>query len=157
MNIAGVRDALIPLLKTYAGIPIIEADQGGEVPEGNHAVYKFTSPYIRENQRPNVIYNQGNVLSQTQSEEYRITLSITAVAEDNDDSLELAQALYDWFSFHGQDHMLNADIVPLSIGDIANRDSVNDDETRQGFDVTFRVSRELVRDIDFFESIEINQ
>lgn len=157
MNLSDVRNYLIPLLKAHTGVSVIEADQGGEIPDGNHAVYKFTVPYSKEVGRPNVSYDDSETYNQIQSEDYRITLSVTAISEDNDDSTSLAQNIHDWFTFYGEDSMQSAGIVPVSVGDLGNRDSVNDDETRQGFDVILRLSRELTREIGYYDKVLINE
>lgn len=157
MNISDVRNSLIPLLKAHTGRPVIEADQGGEVPDGEHVVYKFTTPYAKEIGMPNVRYSGSSDLDKTQAEEYRITLSLTAIAEDNDISMNLAQSLRDWFTFYGQEIMQGLGIAAVTIGDINNRDSVNDDETRQGFDISLRITREISRKMDYYNKVAIKK
>jgi hypothetical protein len=37
---------------------------------------------------------------------------------------------------------------------MGNRDSINEDERRSGFDITLRVGREMTRTADYIETIE---
>jgi hypothetical protein len=158
MNISELRDFLIPLLKNHAEVPVIEADQGGEIPDGEHAVYKFIAPYVKEVGMPNVRYSgSASFLKQHHDEDYRATISITAISDENDNSLELAMSMREWFTFYGVDRLQTAGITAVTIGDIGNRDSVNDDETRQGFDVSLRIPRELSREVDYFNRVDIKR
>ena len=45
MKLSELRKALIPALKTFCGVPIIQGDQIGSKPTTAHATYKFTTSH----------------------------------------------------------------------------------------------------------------
>lgn len=160
MNVISVQNAIIRLIKAYTGRPIIQADQSGELPEGPHAIFKFIVPYSKGVGRPEVSSKvDEHGLTRIQTETFNMTVSFTAISdvEDPDASIELAQSIHDWFDFVGYDDMSAAGIVVSSLGDIGNRDSVNDDESRQGFDVILRTRREISKASGWIESVEVSQ
>lgn len=163
MNAADVQNAVIPLIKSFIGFPVIEADQVGEIPEGPHVVFKFTVSYTKGVGRPDVRSEEDSTvrgLNRIQSEDYNMTVSFTAVTDIEEESTtarEIAQEVRDWFDFYGYDEMSAAGIVVVSLGDVGDRNSVNDEEDRQGFDSILRVRRELVKSIPWIEKTEITQ
>lgn len=160
MNTAGIQDTIIGPLEAHTGVPFVMSGQDGEIPDGPHFVFTFTVPYTKGVGRPTIRTEADETeLRRIQSEQYNVTLSITAVTawDDSEQCVELAQAARDWLEFFGYDTLSAADIVVANLTDVGNRDSVNDDETRWGFDAIFRVSRELVQAINWIERVEITQ
>lgn len=157
MNITDIQNAIIPALKTFCGVPIIEADGMGEKPEGAHATFKFTMAYGKGiGQAEETAAPGADGYTLTRVESYRATLSMSAYDLDNDTSRELAQRMYDWFSFHGYDHLNEQNIVVSEVTDVINRDTfvLENYERRNGFDVIIRVTRELARTVDFIERVD---
>lgn len=151
-----IQNAIIPKAFAHAGFPIIEAEQTlGKIPDGPHAIFKFTTADGKDVGQPNFAVEQtAEEYRETMSEDVRVVVSVTAIAEENHASIGAAQAIRNWFTFHGYEDMDNAGIVVVSVGDIGNRDSINEDERRNGFDVTLRVARELSRVSTYIETAE---
>lgn len=160
MTTTGIQNAIIKHLKAHTGVPFIMANQGGEIPEGPHVVFNFIVPYAKGIGRPTQRTEESEAgLTRIQSEQYNVTLSLTAVMdwEESEACVELAQSVYDWFNFYGYDTLSAADIVVSNLTEVQSRDSVDDDEARRGFDAILRVSRELAQSIDWIERVEIEQ
>lgn len=158
MRVPEVQDAIIPLIADYTGVRVIEADQKIEYPDAPHVVFKFTVPYNKSTGRPSVTgSNTPDGYSEVMEEDYNMTVSFTAVSESLDDARQTAMSIRDWFDFNGADDLRAAGIAIVSIGDVQNRDSVIDEESREGFDVILRVHRKLTRVIPWIERVEITQ
>lgn len=160
MNALDIQNAIIPRIFAVVGFPLVEADQMDRMEErleGTHAVFKFTTPHGKDNgQADYTEQDTGAELRQSMVESVRVVLSITGIADKAHASIEAARALRDWFTFHGVEDMQDTGIAVISIGDIGNRDSVNEDETRNGFDVTLRTGREVSRVIEYFDAVAVN-
>lgn len=155
-----VQNVIVKRIREHAGFPFIQADQGGEIPDGPHAVFKFTVPYNKGIGRPTITTDEdAEGFKRMQSETYNITLSVTAVTDwkDPDGALALAQSIRDWFDFHGYETLDDNGIVVANLTDIGNRDTINDEEARRGFDAILRVSRELVQAANWIEKADVSQ
>lgn len=157
MSIAAFKNALIPQIKAFCNVPIIEAEQKGPKPTGPHATFKITTPYLKGVGQAEET-GQGNETSYTLNrvEEFKRILSITAYDEDADASFELAQKIHDWFSFYGSDFLDANNMVVADQTAVANRDIflIEDYERRNGFDITMRLTREINQDIEYIESLK---
>lgn len=156
MDAKQTRSALIPTITTFCGVPIIAADQTGDKPDGPHATFKITSPYIKGVGQPEQTAIQGDTFKIQYAESYKIIYSFTAYDFDDDASMDLAQKIHDWFAFFGSDHLDNNNIVVAEQSGVGNRDAfvVDGYERRNGFDVTLRVTRELINDSEYFTTVE---
>lgn len=157
MNIKDLKALLIPAITKHCKAEIIMADDMGDKPEVPHATYKITTGYGKGVGRAEEVHEEtasgGVILKRTET--YKVTISFTAYAMDEDDSLELAQYIYDWFTFHGFSILSKVGITVADQTDITNRDAfvVENYERRNGFDVILRVTTEKTRDIDWFDSV----
>ncbi len=154
-----LRDTIIPPLNAFCGVPVIRAEQTGKKPAGSHATYKFTTTYAKDAGNPEVVpVETADGLQLRQRETNRFTLSFSAYAKDDIESRDLAQKIHDWFNFHGQLVLQDAGVAVVDITNVENRDAliVDDYERRNGFDVILRVDRELLQDIEWIETVEIN-
>jgi hypothetical protein len=153
MNISDVRNALIPKIKAFCNVPIIEADGNGPMPEGSFATYKFTTAYAKDVGRPSDVFRADKTY---RYDSYKATISISAYDLDDDASRDLAQKIYDWFGFYGEDDLTAVNVAVVELSNIVNRDAfvVENYERRNGFDVIIRVSRELSRADEFIERVE---
>ncbi|EEL78648.1 hypothetical protein bcere0028_57590 [Bacillus cereus AH1271] len=136
------------------------ADQMGERPKVPHATYKLTTPYgkaVGQAEETGVVIN-GEYKLQRLSD-YKTTISFTAYAMDDDDSVELAQQIYDWFSFAGVDVLHSIGVAVADQTDVINRDAfvIEDYERRNGFDVILRVPRQQLKDIEWIEKAVITE
>jgi hypothetical protein len=146
---------MIPKLFAFVGCPIIEADQAmGDIPDGRHVIFKFTTAHAKDVGLPNYSHEYAlNEFRETLSDDMKVIISVTAIDETNAGSIAAAQDVKEWLEFHGADDLDAAGIVVADIGDIASRDSINEDERRNGFDVTLRVSRTVTKTADYIESV----
>jgi hypothetical protein len=160
MNVQELRAILIPAIHKYCSAPIIMADQMGARPKVAHATYKFTTAHgkaVGQAEETVVIIN-GEYKLQRLSD-YKVTISFSSYAMDDDESVALAQKIYDWFSFAGLDVLQSIGVAVADQTDIINRDAfvIEDYERRNGFDVILRVSRTQLKDIEWIEKVEINE
>jgi hypothetical protein len=160
VNVKELRAVLIPAIKKHCGAPIIMADQMGERPKVPHATYKLTTPYgkaVGQAEETGVVIN-GEYKLQRLSD-YKTTISFTAYAMDDDDSVTLAQEIYDWFSFAGVDVLQSIGVAVADQTDVINRDAfvIEDYERRNGFDVILRVPYQQLKDIEWIDSAVITK
>lgn len=160
MNVKELRAVLIPAINKHCAAPIIMADQMGERPKVPHATYKLTTPYgkaVGQAEETGVVID-GKYKLQRLSD-YKTTISFTAYAMDDDDSVELAQKIYDWFSFAGVDVLQSIGVAVADQTDVINRDAfvIEDYERRNGFDVILRVPRQQLKDIEWIDSAVITE
>lgn len=161
MSLADIKNLLIPQIAQYTGTLIFGADQPGDKPNGSYATFKITSPYIKGVGQNNEYVHSTTTgeYQLTQENEYKFVISFTAYDLDEDISFDLAQQIYDWFAFFGQDWLYNNDMVIKDMAAVQNRDILILDgyERRNGFDVTLATTRILATEIDIIEHVEINQ
>lgn len=160
MNVKELRAVLIPAIKKNCGAPIIMADQMGERPKVPHATYKFTTAHgkaVGQAEETGVVIN-GEYKLQRLSD-YKVTISFTSYAMDDDDSVVLAQKIYDWFSFAGLDVLQSIGVAVADQTDVINRDAfvIEDYERRNGFDVILRVPHQQLKDIEWIDVAEITE
>lgn len=157
MDIKTLKAQLIPELNTYCQVPIIEADQKGDKPDGPHAVFKITSPFLKGvGQAEETPIQTADTYKIKRVESYRVAISFTSYAMDEEKSLELAQKLYDWFAFFGYEYLDAIDVVLVEQTEVSNRDAfvINDYERRNGFDVILELTREITKDVGYIETVE---
>lgn len=160
MNVKELRAVLIPAINKHCAAPIIMADQMGERPKVPHATYKLTTPYgkaVGQAEETGVVIN-GEYKLQKLSD-YKVTISFTSYAMDDDDSVLLAQKIYDWFSFDGLDVLQSVGVAVADQTDIINRDAfvIEDYERRNGFDVILRVPHQQLKDIEWIDVAVITE
>lgn len=157
MEIGQLRTQLMTLLNQQIGAPVIEADGNGKKPTVPHVTYKFTRMYGKD-VGGEVLEGKDiqGVFKLVKSDSYKATISFTAYATDDDASRDLAQKVYDWFSFTGYDYLMTLNVAVVEQTDVINRDTfiIENYERRNGFDVIIRVARELMRDIYTIEKVE---
>lgn len=154
MDKESLQTVIIPPLAEFLGIQPFESNQGNDVPEGPHIIFTATSPYIKDVGRP-ITYTVPGVdsLTRVMEDNHKVVLSFTAIAETGADAFKMALNVFDWFRFYGEDTLMNADIAVLNLTEVGNRDSINEDEARRGFDVTLRVSKALSKTVGYIETI----
>lgn len=149
MTANDIQIAIIDALTLYAGFPVIESDQDGDRPEGTHSVFTWTMDAGKDIGRPDYMLNQS--YAETMTEGVRFVLSFTAVAGFNYLSQAAAHKVRDWFRFIGEEVLDAAGVVVVDVTDIGNRNSVDEDERRNGFDVFMRSTRTLTKNGTFIE------
>jgi hypothetical protein len=157
MSIAAFKNSLIPKIKAFANVPIIEAEQTGDKPDGPHVTFKITTPYGKDRgqaEERGLALQDRFVMSRVES--FKRIVSFTAYDLDNDASFDLAQAIHDWFDFYGYDQLRVLDFVVVDSTAVQNRDAFVLDgyERRNGFDVTLRLTREIQQEFDYIERVD---
>jgi hypothetical protein len=157
-TIAAFKDMLIPAIKAFCNVPIIGADQLGDRPDGAHATFKITSPFIKGVGQSEEIGEFGETSYQLRRiDPFKRVLSFTAYDLDEDVSHELAQQIHDWFSYHGYEFLTANNIVVAEQSAVSNRDAfvIDGYERRNGFDVTLRMTREIIKEIAYVEKVDV--
>lgn len=158
MKITELRDHLIPVINEHCGAPIIQGDQIGDQPKGKHATYKITTPYGQGvGQAEEIPVVVDGISKMRRIDEYQATISFTAYAMDDDESVELAQSIYDWFKFDGLDTLQGLGVAVVEQTNITNRDAfvIEDYERRNGFDVILRIKRVRDFNVDWIEKVQL--
>lgn len=158
MSIKDFKDVLIPEIKRHVNVPVIEADQIGDPPDGPHVVFKITMRYGKDRGQADergITLPDSLVLSRVES--FKRVISFTAYDMDNDSSIDLAQKVHDWFSFVGYDFLSSKNMVLVEATSVQNRDSfvLEDYERQNGFDVTLRLTRELQQVVEYIEQVNV--
>lgn len=152
-----IQDAIIPLLSSFLSVQLVESGQAGDVPDGPHVVFTATLPYGKDVGRPDRSYVSGpDTLDKKQDEDFITVWSFTSIHDSRASSISLAQQTRDWFSFYGEDFLSELDIAVVNITGMSNRDSVNEYEYRNGFDVTLRAHRQITASVGYFDKINYN-
>jgi hypothetical protein len=156
MSLADIKSLLIPEIKRFVGVPVVDADQNAPKPDGTHATFKITSSYLKATGKPNEETDQSGLLKSY--DEYNFVISFSSYDLDQDISFDLSQKIRDWFTFYGQDFLDSNNLVVSDITGIQNRDIllVDDYERRNGFDVTLKTIRTLEKQIDIIETVSNN-
>ena len=159
MKASELRDILIPAINEHTGSPIIQGDQIGDKPEIAHATFKFTTPYGRGvGQAEEIPVIVDGVYTLRRKDEFQTVISFTAFAMNDDESVDLAQSIHDWFSFYGVDILQNIGIAVVDQTNVTNRDAfvIEDYERRNGFDVILRITRIQDLEVNWIETVQID-
>lgn len=130
-----MREAVASGLREYLGIEVIRANQTAKAPAHPYATYNVTT------------LAQANNGTYQQHEDgidrlmVRSVWSITVLAKDWDESVELATKAREWFTHTGRAWLADNGITVQSATDINNRDNILsvEYERKNGFDVFFYV------------------
>ncbi|MCM3413523.1 phage neck terminator protein [Metabacillus litoralis] len=152
-------NAIIAKIFQDTQIRIVEANQNNAptltVPYG---IYNITSPFIKGVGTEDVTYQVTETnLEKKRTEQYKQTVSFTFYGTDNETTIDLANKVRQWFLFFGEEFIQSKNITVVSIGNIQNRTTflVDSYEYKHGFDVQFRLSEELTKNVDFFDKVTI--
>lgn len=162
MRATEIRAAIIPALHQFVSVPVIESSQNGDVPEGPHFVYTFTSTDAAEGVAA-VTYKAGvSKLTKTMEQDAQSVISLTVVVSSDEqgstpaakaEAYRLTDLAFDWFRFYGEDTMGDAGIALVNLSTITPRSGIDDGEYRRGFDITLRSRTRLSQDIDYFDKV----
>lgn len=162
-----IRSLLIPKLFEHVGVPVIEGNQYATPPEAEHFVYNWITMGSDEQlESISTTFDEEGNGYVTYTQDHRSTLSLTAISpvlddmthsEAKDKGYRMAQSAKDWFTFGARSFIIATGIAVVSVTELNNRDSINEEEYRQGFDVSIRYSREVKVPVDYFEKIYVLQ
>ncbi len=151
-----IRSAIARGLNGALGIPVIEMNGGGDMPEGCFMTYDFPEGFGGARGQPIITQQDGK---QHRRETVTFTVSFNSYADLTEDSIGNAMLARDWFKTAGHEQLKNTlDVIVVDIGDIRNRDiNIGEEwERRQGFDVDFRATDLVITGLtDWIETVTI--
>ncbi len=127
----GIRKVIVKGLKEYLKCPVVRSNQNADMPEYPFISYTITT-VKSQNKGTHGEYADG-----TKRKPHTQTWSITAVSNDNTESVTLAAKAHEWLDLVGTTYMSDNDVVVQSVGGINNRDNflTVEYEYRNGFDM----------------------
>lgn len=128
-----MRTTVATGLRNYLGCPVIRSNQNAEAPNFPYVSYTVTT-LMSENKGTYGKYDDGVARKPVTS-----IWSITAVSDDNIESVTLANKAREWLDYVGTVYLSDNDVIVQSVGTVTNRDNVLtvEYEYRNGFDVVF--------------------
>lgn len=151
---------LIILLEQHTGITFVKADQeGAEQPPFPYALFKVTSPYIKErNAGFSSPYEADGVQYDRFQGQHLFTVSFNAFAGNQEAAMDYAFQIHRWFLFHGQEPISEQNFAVVNVFNIENRTThlVEHYEYKYGFDVQMRAAFEELKALETaIESVDI--
>ena len=148
-----IQKTLVNKLQDELQVPVIVANPDGPKPQEPFVILNFTSPYIPS----------GSYVEETKDEEDcyveikrtswdKMVASLTFYGDDNKNGLKAL----DYIQFKGYDELRKeAGLVLVSNTALQNRDVyvIDQWERKTGFDATFRVVSETLKQIDSIQSV----
>lgn len=160
-----IRALVIPKLFSHVGVPVIEGNQYSNPPDKEHYVFNWITMGTNEQlESIETEFDADGVGYVTYTQDHRSTLSVTSISpvlddmthsEAKDKAYRMAQSAKDWFTFGARSFIIASGIAVVSVTEINNRDSINEEEYRQGFDVSIRYSRTVRVPVDYFTKIHV--
>ena len=129
----GLRTTVGRGLKKYLGIPFVQLNQDGEQPKYPFLGYTVTTPKSANNGTWGE-YEDGKArIPVTQ------TWSVTAFADNEEDSVEIADKAHAWLSYIGARYLADNNVIVQKVTNVTNRDNVLSVgyEYKNGFDCVF--------------------
>ena len=128
-----LRSTVVQGLKKYLRCPVIRSNQNAEPPPYPYLSYTVTL-LMSENNGTYGKYDDGIARKPVTSR-----WSITALSDDNIESVTLANKARAWLDYVGTEYLNDNDVIVQSVGSVTNRDNVltTEYEYRNGFDAVF--------------------
>lgn len=138
-----LRETVATGLSKYLGCPVVRSNQNESPPDYPYLSYTVTA-LIKENKGTYGIYVDENG-AQTERKPFVQTWSVTALSNNNAESVVLAVKAHEWLDYVGRVYLSDNDVIVQSVGGITNRDNflTTEYEYRNGFDVTFWLMNEV--------------
>ena len=153
-----VVKSLITQIYNDTNIRVVKADTTAPAPSLPYGVYKVTSPYIKEAGMANEMYEDNlDGLTMVREESYKSTLSMNIYAKTDEEAVELASIIRNWFTFQGEQTISDLGIAVTMVGNIENRTTflVDSYEYKHGFDIQLRLPNIQTKVLDHFDTVEM--
>ncbi|SFM35779.1 MULTISPECIES: phage neck terminator protein [Salibacterium] len=155
-DITPVRNTIVKVLHDFTGRPVIPLEEAVGYEEDSKPSYPFinykiTTPFTREGGYPNEEFIDGtDTLTKVQTTQPTLTVSFTVYSTDSMEAYSEALKASECFEWDHLD-LRQQNIAVAEIFNVENRDTLieGDYERRYGFDVQFRVTRQIERNIDY--------
>lgn len=144
------RKAIVTGLSDYLKCKVIRTNQNAEMPQYPFVTYTVTT-LMSENKGTYGVYEDGiNRKPVTQ------TWSITALSDDNSESVTLACKAREWLDRLATAYLNRNDVIVQSVSSVTNRDNLltTGYEYKNGFDVVFWLFDVIDNMADFAEYID---
>lgn len=153
LDYAAIREVLRSGIWEHMRLFFVDLESGDPRPPYPFISHKFITPYLEE--ASNEVNDGETLIRETQA---TMTVSFTVYSNDKTEALNTAQRLWQWFRFHGYEHLAEHDIVVVTLEGMEDRTTFleTDYEHRVGFDVVLRTVDRAERRIDTIESVELN-
>lgn len=150
-----MRATVVKGLKKFLECPVIRSNQNAEPPAYPFISYTITM-LQSENKGTWQEYEQG-----IDRQAVTQTWSISALSDDNNESVVLANKARAWLTRLGTSYLNEHKVIVQSAGNITNRDNIltSEYEYKNGFDVVFWLYDEVEntsRITNYIENIEHN-
>lgn len=128
-----MRVTVVKGLRAYLDCPVIRSNQTAELPPYPYISYTVTT-LMSANRGTYGEWGDGIARKQVTT-----TWSITALSDDNAESVALAMKAREWLELVGQTYLNDNKVIVQSVGAITNRDNIltYGYEYRNGFDCVF--------------------
>ena len=129
----GMRLTVAKGLREYLDCIVIRSNQNAEMPQYPYISYTVTQ-LMSANNGTYGEWEDGKARKAVTS-----TWSVTALSDDNAESVTLAMKAREWLDYVGRVYLKDHGVIVQSVGGITNRDNVltYGYEYRNGFDVVF--------------------
>jgi len=155
------QEDIINIIADNISHPIVLRDQTNPKMDYPFIAYKFITKLGNEPGQPildsSIVTEEGeDWFKYTHKKHYNMILSLTSYSNSEIESNNVIEELYDFMTFTGLTLFKNKNIIIKNIGDITERDTliIDDYERRFGFDVEFRITKELIKLIETIEDVE---
>jgi len=150
------RAAIVKGLSKYLNCPVIRSNQNAPLPDYPFVSYTITT-LMSENKGTYGEYTDGKARKAVTQ-----TWSISALSNDNFESVTLANKAREWLDYFGKTYLDDNNVIIQSVGSVTNRDNVLtvEYEYKNGFDMVIWLYDEITLDPNvsgWIESTEINQ
>lgn len=149
-----IRLVIAKGLKEYLKCPVIRSNQNSEPPAYPFVSYTITT-LMSENKGTYGEYEDG-----TARKPFTQVWSISALSNDNAESVMLACKAREWFDKIGTTYLNDNDVIVQSVGSVTNRDNVIsvEYEYKNGFDIElwlYDTAKSSIEDTGMIEEVEI--
>lgn len=159
-------EELFTKIRTDLGYPIVlglqvyDKPKDEESEDENKTKYPFIGYNIISQRRVANIprtEQKDDMVKTIWDEQYEVTISFVAAAQDPFEAMEASKKLFEWLSNTGKGFMLSKQIAHVASTAITTRDFlfINNYERRSGFDCRLRMGREVEYEIPRIETVEV--
>lgn len=160
-----IRNDIVKGLRDYLGCHVVPTDTSADRPEYPFISYKITSPLSSGKTYSLIdkpIFSEpgkpADSIELIRREQAGFTMSVSAYSQNESEACDLAIKTANWFNFIGYLFLKEINVVVVNVSVIGDRTTqiVDSYEKRYGFDVRFRVARDIRTVIETIERYNIS-
>ena len=160
INISDIRNTIVKGIKEYTGFITVDTDNPHNKPKYPYYSYKMTSLYVPDQFTGTLgQINKIDTIEQSLVLQPKMTISFNSYSDDVVEANQAALKAWEWFKFVGYLKLKDKNIIVVDVMSIQDRTVmlVDDYEHRQGFDVVFRTTHTIEREIETIEKFEFKE